>query len=71
MLEETEKASEIQSVERPSSQEEKNRAATVGQNQHIDRKEKIYLWSKNDTHKIRGLHRVKRKTLFKISAGSV
>jgi hypothetical protein len=30
----TEKAGEIQKVERPSSQEEKNGAATVGLNQH-------------------------------------
>jgi hypothetical protein len=41
MLEETEKAGEIQSVERPSSQAEKNGAATIGQIQHIDRKEKF------------------------------
>jgi hypothetical protein len=40
MLERMEKAGEIQSVERPSSQEEKNGAATVGQNQHTDGKEK-------------------------------
>jgi hypothetical protein len=56
MLERTEKAGKIQSVERPSSQEEKNGAATVGQNQHTDRKEtkttKICFVAKNDMHKI-------------------
>jgi hypothetical protein len=62
MLEATEKAREIQSIERPPSQEEKNGAATVGQNQHIDRKGRNILWSKNDTHKIRVLHRVEIKT---------
>jgi hypothetical protein len=41
MLEGTEKAGEILCVERPSSQEEKNGAATVGQNQQTDRKEKF------------------------------
>ncbi len=44
-------------VLRPSSQEEKNGAGTVGQNQHIDGKEEIFV-AKNDTHKIRGLYRV-------------
>jgi hypothetical protein len=68
ILEGTEEAGEIQSVERPLSQEEKNGAATVGQNEHTDRKEtkKKFSVVKNDTHKMRGLHRVK-----KMSAGSV
>jgi hypothetical protein len=43
MFEETEKAGEIPSVEMPSSQEEKNGAAIVGQNQHINIKEKFLL----------------------------
>jgi hypothetical protein len=64
MLEETEKAGEIQSVERPLSQEEKNGAATAGRNQHIDRKEKTFSVVKNDMQKIRGLHRVKNKNLI-------
>jgi hypothetical protein len=38
MLEGMEKASEIQSGERLLSQEEKNGAATVGQNQQTERK---------------------------------
>jgi hypothetical protein len=64
MLEGTEKAGKIQSVERPSSQEEKNGAATVGQNQQTDRQAKKIFFSvvKINTHKIRGLHRVKNKT---------
>jgi hypothetical protein len=49
MLEETEKAGEIQSVERPSSQEEKNGAATVGQYQHTDRKENFFCGQKQHT----------------------
>jgi hypothetical protein len=61
MFEGKEKGGEIQSVERPLSQEEKNGAATVGKNQHIDRKDKFSV-VKNYTHKIRGLHRVKIKT---------
>jgi hypothetical protein len=40
MLEGTEKAGEIQSVERLSSQEEKHGAATVGQNQQTDKQRK-------------------------------
>jgi hypothetical protein len=43
MLEETEKAGEIQSVERPSTQEQKNGAATVGQKQHTDSKRKHFF----------------------------
>jgi hypothetical protein len=38
MLEETEKADEIQSVERPLSQAEKNGAHSARQIQHTDRK---------------------------------
>jgi hypothetical protein len=63
MLEGMEKAGEIQSVERPSPQEEKNGAATVGQNQQTDSKEKKdFSVVINDMHEIRGLHRVKIKT---------
>jgi hypothetical protein len=64
MSEGTEKAGKIQSVERLSSQEEKNGAATVGQNQHINRKEKKFSVVKNDTYKIRGFPRVKNKNLI-------
>jgi hypothetical protein len=64
MLGETEKADEIQSVERPSSQEEENGAATLGQNQHTDRKEQNFSVVKNVTHKVRGLHSVKNLNLI-------
>jgi hypothetical protein len=63
MLEETEKAGEIQSVERPLSQAEKNGAATAGRNQHTDRKYiKKFLWSKTTCTRLGGYTGLKIKT---------
>jgi hypothetical protein len=62
MLEGTEKAGKIQSVERPSSQEEKNGTATVGQNQQTNRKEKNFLWSKMTCTRFGGFTGLKIKT---------
>jgi hypothetical protein len=70
MLGETGKAGEIQRVERPSSQEEKNGAATVVQNQYRkgwskwDLTEYFFSVVRNDMHKRCGLDRVKNKNLI-------
>jgi hypothetical protein len=73
MLEGTEEAGEIQSVERPLSQEEKNGAATVGRNEHTDRKEtkKNFLWSTMTRTRLGGCTGLKIKPDKKMSAGSV
>jgi hypothetical protein len=67
----TEKAGEIQRVERPSSQEEKIGAATVWQNQHTrnenwcsDKKENFSVWSKTTCTKLGKCTRLKIKNLI-------
>jgi hypothetical protein len=72
MLGGTEKAGEIQSAERPSFQEEKNGAATVGQNQQSDKqRKKKFLWSKMTRTRLGGCTGLKIKPDTKMSDGAV